>query len=172
CRGVEYKLSMTATPAPNDTMEYASQASFLEKLRSEGEIIWTFFVRNKQGEWKVKDHARDAFYRFMASWSCYLRNPADYGFRDPLKDLPAPEILQHVIPPTDEQLQIAQFIQRADGQGLLFGADKMGIVGRAQASQAAKGFRYRKGSGGRYDAIESNKPRVVADLIRQDVRDG
>lgn len=41
-KGIPYKLSCTATPAPNDTMEFASQASFLEKMRSEGEIIWTY----------------------------------------------------------------------------------------------------------------------------------
>jgi len=38
-RGIEYKLSCTATPAPNETMEYASQASFLEKLRTEQDIL-------------------------------------------------------------------------------------------------------------------------------------
>lgn len=172
CRGVEYKLSLTATPAPNDTMEYASQASFLEKLRSEGDVLWTYFIRDKQGNWKVKDHARDAFYRFMSSWSCYLRNPANYGFADNLKGLPAPEILIHRIEPTPEQLDIARYIARDDGQGLLFGADKMGVVGRAEASQAAKGFRYLKGGSGSYREIESRKPAFVADLIRQEVAAG
>ncbi len=83
-KGIEYKLSCTATPAPNDVMEYASQAAFLEKLRTEGEILWTFFSRiNKgpnAGNWMIKPHARDGFYRFMASWSIYLRNPAAYGW--------------------------------------------------------------------------------------------
>jgi len=92
-RGIEYKLSCTATPAPNDTMEYASQASFLEKLRTEGEILWTFFTRNKRGEWTVKPHARTAFYQFMSSWSIYLRNPAHFGWGDILATLPEPEIL-------------------------------------------------------------------------------
>jgi hypothetical protein len=32
-KGIPYKLSCTATPAPNDTMEFASQASFLERMR-------------------------------------------------------------------------------------------------------------------------------------------
>src|SRR3990167_11402603 len=90
CRGIEYKLSATATPAPNDTMEYASQASFLEKLRNEGEILWTYFSRDKYGTWSVKPHAREAFYRFMASWSIYLRDPKDYGFNDILATLPPP----------------------------------------------------------------------------------
>ena len=40
-KGIEYKLSCTATPAPNDVMEYASQAGFLEKIRSEGQVLWT-----------------------------------------------------------------------------------------------------------------------------------
>jgi len=58
CKGIQYKLSCTATPAPNEIMEYASQAAFLEKLRTEGEILWTFFSRDKRGNWRIKPHAK------------------------------------------------------------------------------------------------------------------
>lgn len=79
-KGIEYKLACTATPAPNDAMEYASQAAFLEKLRNEGEILWTYFQRDKFNNWFIKPHAKAAFYRFMASWSLYMRDPVRFGF--------------------------------------------------------------------------------------------
>jgi hypothetical protein len=46
-RGVEYKLSCTATPAPNEPMEYASQAAFLEKLRQRGRDPVDVFQRTR-----------------------------------------------------------------------------------------------------------------------------
>jgi hypothetical protein len=172
CKGIEYKLSMTATPAPNDTMEYASQASFLEKLRSEGDLIWSYFVRDKFGNWKIRDYAQEAFYRCLSSWSVYLRRPVNYGFADNLKDLPPPLILTHLIDPTPEQQAIAQFVATKEGQGQLFGADKMGVVGRLEASQAAKGFRYLKKGSGKYERIASLKPAFVAELVREEMAAG
>lgn len=171
CRGIEYKLSCTATPAPNDTMEYASQGSFLEKLRNEGEIIWTFFTRDREGNWKVKDHAKDAFYRFMSGWSIYLRNPAAYGFDDNLKDLPKPILLEHQVPITKEQMQEISMTEDAAGQSQLFGhAGKLGVTQRNRYSQIAKGFVYT--APGRARRIASNKPGMVADLVRQDLAAG
>ncbi|MHC5540143.1 DEAD/DEAH box helicase family protein, partial [Singulisphaera rosea] len=89
CRGIEYKLSCTATPAPNDVMEFASQASFLEKMRSEGEILWTYFTRDpKTHRWTVRPHARAAFFEFMAGWSIYVRDPRRYGWRAGMEPVP------------------------------------------------------------------------------------
>lgn len=167
-RGIEYKLSLTATPAPNDLMEYASQASFLEKLRSEGEILWTYFTRDKRGEWKVKPHAREAFYRFMASWSIYLRRPAAYGFKDNVQPVPEPEFLRHVIPPTPAQLAAAgEWTKRAPDE--LIGTAGLGVTQRTKLSQIAKGFLYRKGQK-EIEQIDSMKPPRVADIIRGDLR--
>jgi hypothetical protein len=83
--GVEYKLPLTATPAPNDVFEYLSQAGFLDKFNDnsgEGAFLASFFTRDKSNEWVLKPHAKEAFYRFMCSWSIYLRSPAAYGFKD------------------------------------------------------------------------------------------
>lgn len=168
-RGIQYKLSCTATPAPNDTMEYASQASFLEKLRNEGEILWTYFKRDKSGEWKVKEHARPAFYRFMAGWSVYLRQPARYGFADNLKGLPAPDFRRYNLAVTPEQRAAVSHVPDDDGQIQMFAAPKVGITQRSKWSQIAKGFIY---ADGRTERIDSVKPGFVADLVRQDVSDG
>lgn len=165
-RGIEYKLSCTATPAPNDTMEYASQAAFLETLRHEGEILWTYFTRDKHGTWRVKPHAREAFYRFMASWSIYLRDPAHYGFADILATLPPPIVREEEIALTDEQRTEMHAALVGAGKGLF---DRLGVRERAKLSQIAKGFVY---EGGRARRIPSRKPARVADLVAEHIGAG
>lgn len=168
-RGIEYKLSCTATPAPNETMEYASQASFLEKLRTEQDILWTFFSRDKHGEWRVKPHAAQAFYQFMASWSIYVRNPASFGWQDILATLPDPDLREYTLEMTDTQRELMYGFLHAKNRGLLVD-DRLGLQERSKLSQLAKGFLYDpKRQAAR---IESVKPAFVADLVRKDVADG
>ena len=170
CRGIEYKLSATATPAPNEAMEYASQASWLEKLRSEGDIIFTYFSKNQDtGEWSIKPHAKEAFYKFMASWSVYMRDPAHFGFEDILASLPKPEIREYQVAITDQQRELAMTYRVVAGKG--FFDDRIGVTERSKLSQRAKGFLY-GGVGRRVARIESNKPAFCADLVRRDLADG
>lgn len=163
-RGIEYKLSCTATPAPNDQMEYASQASFLEKLRNEGDVLWTYFTRDKAGNWKVKPHARAAFYRFMASWSIYMRDPKAFGFGDILKDLPEPDIREYALPILPEQQRMA--FELTEAKGGLFSDDRMGVKERIRLSELAKGFLY--GRDRSAQPFASEKPRFVADLVAEE----
>lgn len=172
CRGIEYKLSATATPAPNEAMEYASQAAFLEKLRSDGEILWTYFTKTKQGDWVVKPHAREAFYQFMATWSVYMRDPAHFGFADILSTLPPPDIREYQIPLTEMQRQLMNTFLVRQGKGM-FTDDRMGVQERSKLAQLAKGFQYDNSGPKRLAArVDSNKPAFIADLVRQDVADG
>lgn len=170
CRGIEYKLSLTATPAPNDAMEYASQAAFLEKLRHEGEILWTWFSRDKRGEWMIKPHAKEAFFRFMAGWSIYLRNPAAYGFRDNVEPPPDPEWKEMKIKATDAQWEAAHKVTMA-ATGDMVATERMGIRERSKLSQIAKGFCYQKGTKA-YDLIDSRKPEMVATIARLNLKQG
>lgn len=167
-RGVEYKLSCTATPAPNDTMEYASQAAFLEKLRTEGEILWTYFSRTKTGDWRVKPHAKQAFYAFMSSWSIYLRDPARYGWQDVLAGLPPPEIIEERLPLTPEQARLAQAFHVENGSGL-FGTERLGVKQRAKLAQLAKGFLYEEP--GRARRVSARKPYRVAEIAGEEAAD-
>jgi len=173
CRGVEYKLACTATPAPNEIMEYASQGSFLEKLRNEGEILWTYFVRDKNNDWKVRDHAENAFYKFMSGWSVYLRSPKAYGFEDNLKNLPPPIIKEYRIPVSDEQRKMVQSVPDATGQLLIFGTlkEKLEMIQRSKYSQLSKGFIY-QGKNRKVKRIDSKKPAFVVDLIKKEVAAG
>jgi hypothetical protein len=171
-RGIEYKLSLTATPAPNDTMEYASQASFLEKLRTEGEILWTYFVRdNKTNEWRVKPHARSAFYQFMASWSVYLRDPAHFGFADILGTLPPPVVREYELPLSDIQRQMMYGL--IGHKGGLFSDDRLTLAERSRLAQLARGFLY-DSTGGKRRAVRypSAKPGKVAELVAEHARAG
>lgn len=181
CKGIEYKLSCTATPAPNDWMEFASQASFLERMRSEQDIIWTFFSKDKQQNWTIKKHAREAFFTFLASWSIYVSDPRRFGWRKGWKGVPEPVYLHHEIDATIEQIEeLRRFTQESSGQQLMFQKDKLSAIDRVKMSEIAKGFLYSSdegGSGGKSRKksarhIPSRKPDFVADLIKQEVRDG
>jgi hypothetical protein len=173
-KGIEYKLSCTATPAPNEPMEYSSQASFLEKLRSENEIIWTYFTKDPDtGEWSVKKHAREAFFRFMASWSIYLRNPKRYGWRLNIPDVPDPELIVHTIGTTQAQREwIGQNRRDETGNMALINTTNSNTIDRAKMAQVAKGFVYRKGESSKYDLIPSLKPAFVAQLIKKELDAG
>ncbi len=193
-KGIEYKLSCTATPAPNDTMEFASQASFLERMRSEGEIIWTYFHRDKKTHrWTVKKHAREGFFKFMASWSIYVRDPRKYGWRKDHAPVPEPITTITEIEATPEQLAAMRALQRdATGQMRMFEKDNTNAIERVKLSEVAKGFRYheklptepvipadavtlkRKGIEYRRwtEYIPSRKPAVVAAMAAKELAEG
>ena len=60
------RLCCTATPAPNDIAEIANHAEFLSIL-TRPEMLARFFVHDDEG-WRLKGHAREPFYRWLASW--------------------------------------------------------------------------------------------------------
>lgn len=181
CRGIEYKLSCTATPAPNEIMEFASQASFLEKMRTENDIIWTYFRRDeKTHRWTVKRHARKAFFEFMAGWSIYLQDPRRYGWRKNVAFPPDPVIIRHDVPMTDDQRAFvlehnAAMIPagKANETPSMF-ADEGNAITVGRFSQAAKGFVYSTDHAGRriVRPVASHKPAKVAEIIREDVEAG
>jgi superfamily II DNA or RNA helicase len=163
-KGIPYKLSCTATPAPNDIIEFASQASFLERMRDEGEIIWTYFTRDpKTQEWTVKRHARQAFFEWMSSWSIYIRDPRRYGWGLNVEMPPEPVTIDHRLAATPEQVEMMLgYATDNTGQLSMFSESKLGIVGRGKFSQIAKGFVYDKNKALR---VASLKPGYIADLI-------
>jgi len=95
CKGVKYRLCCTATPSPNDIAELANHAEFLG-LMTRAEFLATWFVHDDQG-WRMKRHAVQPFYRWMASWAIAMRKPSDLGYADDGFALPALSIRDHVI---------------------------------------------------------------------------
>jgi DNA modification methylase len=103
-----YRLCCTATPAPNDIVEIGNHAEFLG-ICTASEMQAMFFVhankdvytdiggvqvRKKLGnqhgqEWRLRHHAENKFYQWMASWAMSVRKPSDLGYSDEGYILPA-----------------------------------------------------------------------------------
>lgn len=95
---IPYRLLCTATPAPNDYTELGTSSEALGVMRSV-EMMSTYFVHDSgSGEkWRLKGHADEPFWAFMASWSRAIRKPSDLGFDDGLFVLPELIEIQHVV---------------------------------------------------------------------------
>lgn len=91
----QYRLACTATPAPNDIAELGNHSEFVGAL-PRVEMLASFFVHDEQ-TWRLRGHARDAFWKWCASWSCYVRRPSDLGFPDDGFVLPPLEIRDEVV---------------------------------------------------------------------------
>ena len=97
-RATTYKLCATATPAPNDWTELGNHAEFLG-VRSRAEMLAEFFVHDggDTQTWRLKGHARQVFWRWVASWGAMVRSPADLGHDASAYDLPALHVHQHTV---------------------------------------------------------------------------
>lgn len=93
---VPYRLACTATPAPNDIAELANHAEFLGVM-TRVEMLATFFVHDDKG-WRLRGHAREAFYRWLASWAMTIKRPSDLGYSDEGYVLPPLNIRLSLIP--------------------------------------------------------------------------
>lgn len=93
-----YKLACTATPAPNDYMELGNHAEFLGVMKRT-EMLSTFFIHDggDTNKWRLKGHAKDDFWRWVASWAVVLGNPADLGFPQDGYNLPPLNIVEHIV---------------------------------------------------------------------------
>lgn len=99
-----YRLCCTATPSPNDIAEMANHAEFLG-LMTRPEFLATWFIRVDQGQrttehhgWRMKRHAVEPFYRWLASWAVALSSPADLGYDDAAFRLPRLQVHDEVLP--------------------------------------------------------------------------
>lgn len=112
-RDTPYKLACTATPAPNDFMELGNHAEFLG-IMSRSEMLSTFFVHDggSTQNWRLKGHAQDDFWRWIASWAVVLSNPADLGYDGAAYQLPPLNVIEHVVK-TNQKFD-------SDGQERLF----------------------------------------------------
>ena len=93
----DYKLACTATPAPNDHMELGNHAEFLNVM-SRTEMLSMFFVHDagQTQKWRLKGHAEDKFWEWVANWAVLITKPSDLGYDDGAYDLP-PLNMQEII---------------------------------------------------------------------------
>ena len=96
CASIPFRLAATATPAPNDFMELGNHAEFLGVM-SYSDMLATFFTHDggETQNWRLKGHAEDEFWKWMASWAVMLRKPSDLGYEDGAYKLPALNQIQH-----------------------------------------------------------------------------
>ena len=80
----EFKLAATATPSPNDHMELGNHAEFLGVMRQQ-EMLSKWFINDTSTasqDWRLKGHAVEDFWSWVASWSRCATLPSDLGGDD------------------------------------------------------------------------------------------
>ena len=95
---VPYKLACTATPAPNDYMELGNHSEFLGVM-TRAEMLSMFFVHDggQTSKWRLKGHAQDIFWQWMATWAVFIDNPANLGYDSQDYDLPQLHIEEIIV---------------------------------------------------------------------------
>ena len=156
-RGLEWKLAGTGTPAPNDRIEFANHAVFLDQFPNVNSFLARYFVNKGQTQerWILKPHALRPFYRSLSHWSIFLTNPATYGWKDNCSTIPPIHVHQHHVPLTEEQERLIMSKTRQ-----LITTQIGGIKNRTSLAMIAKG--YYKGK-----SLHSHKPGFIRDLVAQ-----
>lgn len=105
-----FRLCCTATPAPNDYTEMGQHADFLG-VCSPAQMLATYFINDtfNTGDWRLKGHARTAFWEWVATWAACVSKPSDIGFPDAGYNLPSLNLFT-------EMVHVDQTSQRQDGE--------------------------------------------------------
>jgi superfamily II DNA or RNA helicase len=113
-----YKLAATATPSPNDHTELGNHAEFLGVMRQQ-EMLSKWFINDTSTasqEWRLKGHAVEDFWSWVASWSRCATMPSDLGGDD----------TGYVLPPIDERMHEVKADRMENvGEGMLFRIPEM-----------------------------------------------
>jgi superfamily II DNA or RNA helicase len=97
-RNTPFKLPATATPAPNDWTELGTHAEFLG-ICTRQEMLSEFFCHDggDTQNWRLKGHARQAFWQWVVAWGALIRRPSDLGFDDGAYNLPPLHLHEHLV---------------------------------------------------------------------------
>jgi superfamily II DNA or RNA helicase len=107
-----YRLAATATPAPNDHMEIGQHAEFLGVMPGP-EMLSRWFISDQttMGGYRLKGHAQESFWRWVASWARAATLPSDLGGDDH----------GFILPPLQYEIHtVAADISQEVPDGLLF----------------------------------------------------
>ena len=135
-KDVPFKLSCTATPAPNDYMELGTQAEFLGIMRYH-EMLAMFFVHDggETAKWMLKRHGRSKFWEWISSWAIVVNNPSDLDYDGSRFDLPPLNVYQHFVA-VDESI--------AHEKGMLFAPQVSGLDERRHMRKSTMEARLEK----------------------------
>ena len=117
-----HRSSWSATPAPNDVTELCNQAEFLGVM-ARNEMLAAYFVHDDDG-WRLKGHAADPMFAWMATWAIAARRPSDVGGDDSAYQLPPLNVTADVV-----RVDVQQ-------EGQLFATDLGGVGGRAKVRKS------------------------------------
>lgn len=108
-----FKLAATATPSPNDHTEIGNHAEFLGVMRQQ-EMLSKWFINDTSTasqSWRLKGHAKDDFWRWVASWARCATLPSDLGGDD----------AGYVLPDVDRRVHVLSSDRTTDiEEGMLF----------------------------------------------------
>lgn len=131
-----FRFVATATPSPNEYIELASYAAFLDIL-DVGQTKTRFFKRDSEhaDRLTLHPHMEDEFWQWVASWALFLQKPSDLGYDDAGYDLPPLDIRWHEV-----ESPLAPLFgegQHKDGQGFMFRDAAFGVQEAAQEKRTS-----------------------------------
>lgn len=122
-RDTPFRLCGTATPAPNDHTELGTHAEFLGVMRRD-EMLSRWFLHDSMNtkDWRLKRHAANDFWEWVASFARCVERPSDLGFLDDGYVLPSIEVFDHTV-----RADIAAEVgtEKKTGQHMLFRMPEM-----------------------------------------------
>lgn len=86
---IPYRFLSTATPAPNDYIEFGTSSEALGYLPYM-DMLQKFFANNENNirpqdigsKWYLKPHAKNNFFSWVNDWSIIIKKPSDLGYSD------------------------------------------------------------------------------------------
>lgn len=91
-----WRMAATATPAPNDHTELGNHSEFLGVMPMNDMLVrWFINDTADTGTWRLKGHARESFWEWMASWSRMAEHPRDLGDSIEGYDLPPLRVFRY-----------------------------------------------------------------------------
>jgi hypothetical protein len=105
---IPYRFLSTATPAPNDYIEFGTSSEALGYFPYM-DMLTKFFANNENNvrpqdigtKWYLKPHAKNEFFSWLNQWSLSIKKPSDLGFSDDKYVLP--NLIENVIYVKNEQ---------------------------------------------------------------------
>lgn len=92
---IPFRFLSTATPAPNDYIEFGTSSEALGYFPYM-DMLTKFFANNENNvrpqdigtKWYLKPHAKNEFFSWLNQWSISVKKPSDLGFSDERYVLP------------------------------------------------------------------------------------
>ena len=110
-----WRMAATATPAPNDHTELGNHSEFLGVMPMNDMLVrWFLNDTADTGTWRLKGHARESFWNWMASWCRMAEHPRDLGDSIGGYDLPELKVIRHQADSSDVKGDEGTLFQIAD----------------------------------------------------------